>query len=376
MNISYNLSKNYILSGLVKIIIHTVVKVFRAAQTFEGRAGGNEICIINFHKLGDTVFTIPTLLELHSFYKRDFYILCFEETVPIFELFFKREQLIAFKHSDFIFKGRIAKGKIRKKIKELNPVIIYDLTGGLSTATILFNSAAKEIIGISENYFKPIYTIYIPLRKKPHIIDIYLDAIKPIIPVFNESIKEFNCDINLNGYIIIHPFAGWKAKEWGLSKFIKLSEMLKNNYEIILVSESGKINNEVKNEIVNKKIKLIESKDILELIEIIKNCSLIIGNDSGPVYIANLMGKPTFTIYGPTNPDFSLPIGFNHKFLNRKLKCSPKRHTQYCFTDAGRIGCPSFECMHILNVEEVYTSIEYFIKELGIKNRKGSTYLN
>ena len=30
-----------------------------------------------------------------------------------------------------------------------------------------------------------------------------------------------------------------------------------------------------------------------------KKCSVFIGNDSGPVQIASLLGKPTFTIYSP-----------------------------------------------------------------------------
>lgn len=186
MNISIILSKNKLLSNFVRIIILIGVKILRATKKLAGKSSGNDIVVINFHKLGDSVFTIPALKELRRFYKKDFYIFCFEETVPIFELYFKQEYLISFKHSDFIFEGRLAKGKIRQKIKKLRPKIIFDLTGGLSTASIIYFSRANDIIGISENYFKPLYTKYIPVRKSPHIMDIYLDAVKPVIPVFND----------------------------------------------------------------------------------------------------------------------------------------------------------------------------------------------
>jgi len=105
------------------------------------------------------------------------------------------------------------------------------------------------------------------------------------------------------------------------------------------------------------------------LIEHINSCSIFIGNDSGPIYIASLLGKPTITIYGPTNPEYSRPIGEHHHVIANTIKCSPEKNKQYCFTTAGMFGCPSFECMNLLNVDEVYNNVAPLIKEYCNKKR-------
>jgi ADP-heptose:LPS heptosyltransferase len=79
------------------------------------------------------------------------------------------------------------------------------------------------------------------------------------------------------------------------------------------------------------------------------------------------LGKATFTIYGPSNPPFTLPNGSTHGYYQKKLKCSPIATENLCFTDGGRYGCPSFECMNGLSVDEVLNSIKFFIDDLESK---------
>lgn len=370
MVLSSFLSNNRILSKIIERLVFLLVKFFRTINKISGIKTGNNVAVIAFHKIGDSVFTLPALKAINIFFKKDFYIFCFEETKPIFELFFNDRFIITFRHSDFLFNGRFAKGIIRKRLRELNPGIIFDFKGGTSTASLLFNSSVKQILGIWDEYYeyyKPVYSNYIPQRKKPHIMDIYLDVIKPVIPVLDKDLKKFETQVNKNGYILIHPFAGWKAKEWNFLRFITLAKKINRIQRTIIITDPGKINKELMNIIFQSEIEIIESSDLYKFIEITKECSMFISNDSGPVYIANMLGKPTFTIYGPTNPDFTLPVGSNHRFIRRTIKCSPKHNNQYCFTDAGRNGCPSFECMSLLEVDEVYNAIEAFISELGIK---------
>jgi ADP-heptose:LPS heptosyltransferase len=86
--------------------------------------------------------------------------------------------------------------------------------------------------------------------------------------------------------------------------------------------------------------------------------------------IAALLGKATFTIYGPTNPEFHLPFGKYHAYVQKNISCSPKKNEKFCFTDAGRDGCPSFECMNLLSVEEVIPRVMDFISRLNIKKKE------
>ena len=99
----------------------------------------------------------------------------------------------------------------------------------------------------------------------------------------------------------------------------------------------------------------------------LKDCSLLIGNYSGPIHIASMLGKATFTIFWPSNPPFTLPYGSTHHYYQKKIKCSPIATENLCFTD-GVYGCPAFECMNQPSVEEIYASIRSFIYDLESKS--------
>jgi ADP-heptose:LPS heptosyltransferase len=327
--------------------------------------------IIVLHKLGDSIFTVQAISKIISIYAAPVFIICFKETSPIFKLAFKNPKCIEFAHDEFYFNDRIASRNAKKKLEKLIPYTIYDLTGNVSSISLIFSSKAKKIIGINDRVFRKIYDNFVPIRSQPHVKDIYLDAVREQCHT-DSSIINLKSFWKLNSYILIHPFAGWKAKEWNLRKFICLAERLAKSYHVIMLSAPNKFNKDIIIYLENKHIKLVETKSIDELIEIIKNSTLFIGNDSGPIHIANLLGIPTFTIYGPTNPDYHKPTeGLNGHIMN-KLKCSPKKIEKVCFTNGGRNGCPFNECMFLLEEKDVYNSVQSFIDEI---NKHGNIIL-
>ena len=48
--------------------------------------------------------------------------------------------------------------------------------------------------------------------------------------------------------------------------------------------------------------------DLAALADEIGKCSLVIGNDTGAMHLANALGVPTLVIYGPTSPTRTRPI--------------------------------------------------------------------
>jgi ADP-heptose:LPS heptosyltransferase len=358
-------NKHIRLNHVIKKIVIKIL-LFRSNKALNNN---NRIGIIALHKLGDSIFTIPAIKQIINHHKKNIFLVCFSETTSIFKIIFSSINFIELSHNDFFLSNRIAKHKTRKGLKKLNFSTIYDLTGAINSATLLLNNPAKDIIGINETYYKPIYTRFSKIRSEPHMTDIYLDAIKSVIPFKNfERITIKNNGVNK--YIIIHPFASIESKEWGLNKYICLTEHLNKRYNCVIVTPTNKISADVLSQIIKKKIKVVETKTTAELIETIKHCSLLIGNDSGPVHIANLLGKPTFTIYGPTNPLFHKPLEGRNKYIIKEIPCSPKLTEKMCFTCAGRIGCPSFECINKLSFKEVKDSVDEFIESLEKQNTK------
>ena len=360
------LSKNYITNGIASLI--TQINYLNRVFNFN-RNKSDAILVISLHKLGDTVLTIPTIKLLKDYFNKSFYILCSDSSAQIYKKIFNDLEYLIVSEDQTIFKGRILKRKVIKKIKNISPSTIVDLTGSITSAYLIFRLKSKNIVGINEEFYKGLYTKYVPIRKEPHLIDIYLDVIRMLSPeLVEDSIIEFPIRIKQNGLILIHPFAGWAAKEWSFNNFLKLYDKLNSKYDVKFLFEKGRLKPDALSELKNMKVKYSETKDIKELLETLSNSSLLISNDSGPIHVASLIGIPTFGIYGPTHPDFHVPFGKYHRFINKEIKCSPK-DTKYCFTFGGRF-CPTYDCMHQLSAENVLGAVESFINDLGIFQRK------
>lgn len=341
-------------------IFNLLFKIFKYFKL--KRKNSEQIAVVLLHRLGDSVFTLPAIKQLLKHYPKNLTLICFIETSPIYKIALKTINFIELDSDDFYFSRRIANGKARKKLRELNPSIIYDLTGTSASASLIFNCPSKEIIGLNEPYYKSIYTGYVRVRTEPHITENYLDVVRMIFPEDSDSDIKSNPDYS-GDYILIHPFAGVGSKEWSLFKYIDLAESLNKVSKCIIVAQPNKISIDVKEEIRNKNIDLVVTESTIELIDIIKDCFLFIGNDSGPVHIANLLGKPTYTIYGPTNPDFHKPLTGINEFVIKDMECSPKHNNKMCITFGG-VYCPSFECMHNLRLSGVKKQIFQYLNKI------------
>ena len=90
---------------------------------------------------------------------------------------------------------------------------------------------------------------------------------------------------------------------------------------------------------------------------LLKHCSYLISNDSGPMHIAASLGVPTLGIYGPTNPILQGPYGPRNTWV---------RHEALDCLACNLTRCPIGNvCMKDLSVTTVFTAFQH-IKE---KNR-------
>jgi ADP-heptose:LPS heptosyltransferase len=338
--------------GVNSILILFFSCIRKIIRTFAYNNGN--VVVIALHRLGDTIFTMPAIRAIQMHYQRRIIVVCFPESVPIYNLAFSDICFCTVEQSDLLFWKRIPNFKLKKQFRSLKPGIIIDLIGGMSTAFLIFNSRAKKIIGINKKQFKSIYDHFVEIRERPQLKDIYLDAIAPVIHITDRAmLKELPIAYNPQGRILIHPFAGWKEKEWNLNNYLRIAEVLNEDYNVCLVAQQGQISIDVLLEMKNSGIKLIETKSVDELIQNIKDCSLFIGNDSGPVNIANYLGKPTFTIYGATNPAYAETNEDHQIYIQKTLKCSARQNEKFCIIGGAEFKCTGTQCMNLLTIEEV-----------------------
>ncbi len=359
--------KNRLLESVLNHLVYYCLRSIRYIfKTFTKK--NENIVVIALHKLGDTVFTFNAIHVIKKKYKKNILIVCYPDSKPIFELIHPPELIIEIPKKLFFFNDRLASTKARKILKELNPHTIIDLTGVMTSASLIFNSAAKEIIGMNREIFKGMFTSFSKTKIRNHSTDIYINAIENYIGDGLKSGFVVKLNYDKKDLILIHPFAGWKSKEWSLKNFIDLAAELSKTFNCAIISEPYNIKDDIKSVLSNQNLRLIESNSIRDLISNIQKSALLIGNDSGAIQIAAFLGKPTFTLYGPTNPTFHLPI-VNEKynrFIKNNINCSPKVNERLCFTNGGLSGCPSFECLQSLSFNDVQDAILRFIYELDL----------
>jgi len=346
--------------------INKIAAFFR--RSLKKKNTRREIAVLSFKFLGDTVFTIPAIDLIQKRYP-DYRItiFCYAGSRAIYELYFKNINYECYGKEDWDldsrkFNFRIFKGI--KRIRELNFEMIFDFTILYKSALICLFSGADISVGFGNKILEGCYDYFSPKKRNCHLMDMFVSSLEKILPEGFSAEKEFKVSLGKINKILLHPLAGWKAKEWNHEKYIQLAGQLKNDFEVEFIVEKGLLSSDLTQKISELNLKLILSERIEELFEAVMNNDLIISNDTGIIYIASLLGKPTFTIYGPTNPQYSLPFGKYHRFIQKKIECSPKPEEQYCYLEAGK-RCPLFECMNHLTVNEVYSGLTTFISEIN-----------
>jgi heptosyltransferase II len=81
-----------------------------------------------------------------------------------------------------------------------------------------------------------------------------------------------------------------------------------------------------------------------QLIAELRQCSLLLTNDTGTMHLAALLGVPVVAVFGSTEPRLTGPLGNGHIILRHHVECSP------CFLRE----CPiDFRCMKAISADEV-----------------------
>jgi len=365
MTLKQRIEKNKIAKKTISVFAFIVFKSIRLIRKRK-KNNSNITLIISLHNIGDTVFTIPAI-RLYLKHSNDkTIIICYKDSETIYRKILDNVDYFILSNDDFYLNGRLSSGAARNKVNKLSADTIIDMKGSVVSASLIFSSHCNRIVGVNEEYFKGIYDSFLPVRTAPHQIDIYFDAVKSLIPDYELNFNGYPVSFNNLGSILIQPFSGWKAKEWGLNNFVLLYKKLAQSDECTIIFSKSKISQDNLETLKNDKIETLESNSIENLIEEILKCKLFISNDSGPLQIAALFGKPTFSIYGPTNPEYHLPIGKHHKFIYKNLRCSPKKE-KYCYTDGG-LYCPHYDCLKLLSVDEVYIEVKKMLSLIEDSN--------
>jgi lipopolysaccharide heptosyltransferase II len=253
--------------------------------------------------------------------------------------------------------------------------LVIDLFGNPRTAIVTFMIEAHYRVGYKFNWRMLAYNIKVtPRRKEVHNIEFNLDSLrklgleiitsKPLFvinSIHTEFAEDFFAQKDLNKYRVIgiNPSGTWPTKVWGRDKFIELGRQLaqKNKVLIFWGGEKERSDADDIRKEIGENAFLIPEVNLKYMGALMKKCSVLVTNDTGPMHIAWVLGANVVAVFGPTIPELQGPVDKTSVIVrNEKLNCLGCNLTKI-------EDCPNeHKCMKELSVEEVYMKTLQFIQ--------------
>jgi heptosyltransferase-1 len=165
-------------------------------------------------------------------------------------------------------------------------------------------------------------------------------------------------------YIVIHPFAAWSFRQWSPSHFIHLAHSILRGMDcdiVFVCSDEEEQSLEVlRREFRNEtRVYFFASPSLSESAALIQGASAFIGNDSGPLHLAAVLGVPVIGLFGPAHPQLTGPTTSSGTYLYHRVECSP----------CSQIRCvrPEAPCIDLISPDEVLVALRRLWARLATK---------
>jgi heptosyltransferase-1 len=237
--------------------------------------------------------------------------------------------------------------EIWKSIRELRGHrfdLVIDLQALARSGAIGWLANGKCYVGLHDGreLAHGYYDIGVP-RPSPqtHAVDWYLAVLPALavpvhqnfewLPKREEIAKDVSALWGLNGspMVALLPGARWENKRWPASHFRELVAQLSRTQRAArFVILGGKSDSELAAEIASAApdatTDLTGCTSLLQMIEVLRQCRVVVTNDTGPMHVAAALRKPVVGLFGPTNPARTGPYGQTERALQRHdLPCVP-----------------------------------------------------
>ncbi len=136
------------------------------------------------------------------------------------------------------------------------------------------------------------------------------------------------------------------AKRWLPERFAeaaaKISEQTSARWILFGTKNDAAVGQQIAAALGGHCVNRIGQTTLDQLIDELRQCRLLLTNDTGTMHLASLLGVPVVAIFGSTEPRLTGPLGNGHIVLRHHVECSP------CFLRE----CPiDFRCMKAVTAE-------------------------
>ncbi len=352
------------------------------ASAAECRRAPSRILVLQTAFLGDAALTVPLVKALRRrFPASKISVLCRPETADLFrgpadEALEDDKRGAGLGVSRFF---RLVK-KLRKRRFDLAIVPHRSFR----SAVLAFAARAPERVGFDASAGSWLFTRLVPFSWLMHDLERNLSLLGPLGP--DEAIlngMEPSPDGRVAARLLaagrdpsrrlvgVHPGSVWATKRWPAERFAALVSRLcrEAGAQVVLVGGAG--DRPLAASVREASgagpdcLDWTGETTLPELIELMRELSLFVTNDSGPMHLATASGVPTLAFFGPTTRELGFfPYGQGHRVLEKDLPCRP------CGLHGAK-ACPEghFLCMRLITADEAYRNALEMLK-LGEKEAR------
>lgn len=173
-----------------------------------------------------------------------------------------------------------------------------------------------------------------------------------------KTVAEWRREKGIEGrFVVIHPGARSTLRRWPAERFAQLAEWLHGEQKLAVVYTGSRDEIELLQSIqVLMKCDSFMFMGELEILPaLIDACSVYVGNESGPLQIADALKKPVLGIFGPGVKDVFYPFQSpNSRVLHHILDCNP----------CDQVHCIRLEnpCISLVSTEDAKAAISDMLK--------------
>jgi lipopolysaccharide heptosyltransferase II len=147
------------------------------------------------------------------------------------------------------------------------------------------------------------------------------------------------------------------AKRWLPERFaeaaVKVAAQAPVQWVLFGTPKDAEIGEQIAAGLGDSCVNRIGQTTLEQLILALRECRLLLTNDTGTMHLASLLGVPVVAIFGSTEPGLSGPLGDHHIVLRHHVECSP------CFLRK----CPiDFRCMKAVEIQEAVDAVLSILK--------------
>jgi predicted lipopolysaccharide heptosyltransferase III len=334
------------------------------------------VLLVRLRSIGDTVLMTPCLTALKNWQPNlEIDVLVESLSAPILRSHPLVNQLFVLPTVSSQIRKLQTRLKIIQDLRSRHYDMAFNLHGGSTSMFLTYLSGARTTVGYESGRYAKLLSIKAPepqviwKKLQIHCVEQQLALLKwagiPINkpPVSNLSVdkeakefieKKLKEEKIQEDFIVIHPSAAFPSKQWETNRFTEVIEYLYNQYNLISIVTVAPNEKAIAEKIKNSvKVPVVTFTDLnlSELMALIAQAKLFLGNDSGPAHIAAAFKKPVVVVFGSSNSKVWHPWSTNYKLLKADLKCIP----------CPGYSCSEFpepECIKKISIAEVTKALD------------------